>query len=168
MSFTPRVSTNLPTHALDQILGMRKISQAQQLDPGTGGGAGTAATAPAATAPAATAPVATAPAAVAPAAVAPAAVAPAATAVAAAPAVAGQLPPGLLAGGGLSEGFISSPIKEAADAKLFFKDNTISENALHGPFDVNGKKLYYPVRFNKNSQQFEYLQLARAVEAPAQ
>ena len=158
MSFTPRVSTNLPTHALDQILGMRKISQAQQLDPGTGGGAGTAATAPAATAPVATAP----------AAVAPAAVAPAATAVAAAPAVAGQLPPGLLAGGGLSEGFISSPIKEAADAKLFFKDNTISENALHGPFDVNGKKLYYPVRFNKNSQQFEYLQLARAVEAPAQ
>ena len=117
---------------------MRKISQAQQPERTTGGGT------------------------------APAAVAPAATAVAAAPAVAGQLPPGLLAGGGLSEGFIPSPTNEAADAKLFFKDNTISENALHGPFDVNGKKLYYPVRFNKNSKQFEYLQLARAVEAPAQ
>ena len=143
MSFTPRVSTNLPTHALDQILGMRKISQAQQPERITGGG-----TAPAATAPA----------------VAPA-VAPA-TAPATAPA--GQLPQGLLAGGGLSEGFIPSSTSEAADAKLFFKDNTISENALHGPFDVNGKKLYYPVRFNKNSKQFEYLQLARAVEAPAQ
>jgi hypothetical protein len=147
MSFTPRVSTNLPTHALDQILGMRKISQGQQLEPGTGAGAGTAATAPAATAPAAVAPA-------------------AAPAAAAAPA--GQLPQGLLAGGGLSEGFIPSATTEAPEAKLFFKDNTISENALHGPFDVKGKKLYYPVKFNKNSQQFEYLQLARAVEAPAQ
>jgi hypothetical protein len=89
-------------------------------------------------------------------------------AVAPAAATAGQLPPGLLAGGGLSEGFIPSATTEARDAKLFFKDNTISENALHGPFDVNGKKLYYPVKFNKNSQRFEYLQLARAVEAPAQ
>jgi len=149
MSFTPRVSTNLPTHALDQILGMRKISQAQQPERITGGGAAPQAAPPAAPA--------AAPAAVAPAAVAPVAVAPA-----------GQLPPGLLAGGGLSEGFIPSSTVEAPDAKLFFKDNTISENALHGPFDVNGKKLYYPVKFNKNSQRFEYLQLARAVEAPAQ
>jgi len=98
---------------------------------------------------------------------APAAVAPAA-APAAPAAPAGQLPPGLLAGGGLSDGFIPSSTPEAPDAKLFFKDNKISENALHGPFDVNGKKLYYPVKFNKNSQKFEYLQLARAVEAPAQ
>ena len=78
----------------------------------------------------------------------------------------GSMNSGLGPGGALAAGFVPNPTQDAPDAKLFFKDNKISENGMHGPFVVNGKKLYYPVKFNRNTQQFEYLDLARAVEAP--
>lgn len=78
----------------------------------------------------------------------------------------GSINTGLGPGGALTAGHVPNPTQDAQDAKLFFKDNKISENGMHGPFLVNGKKLYYPVKFNRNTQQFEYLDLARAVEAP--
>lgn len=78
----------------------------------------------------------------------------------------GSMNTGLGPGGALTAGHVPNPAPDAPDAKLFFKDNKISENGMHGPFLVNGKKLYYPVKFNRNTQQFEYLDLARAVEAP--
>ena len=78
----------------------------------------------------------------------------------------GSMNTGLGPGGALVKGYVPNPTDDAPDAKLFFKDNKISENGMHGPFVVNGKKLYYPVKFNRNTQQFEYLDLARAIEAP--
>jgi hypothetical protein len=69
-------------------------------------------------------------------------------------------------GGGIVKGYIDSPTQDTPDAKLFFKDNKISENAMHGPFNINGKKLYYPVKYDRNSQQFVYVNYGRAVEAP--
>jgi hypothetical protein len=78
----------------------------------------------------------------------------------------GSMNTGLGPGGALTAGHVPNPTQDAPDAKLFFKDNKISENGMHGPFIVNGKKLNYPVKFNRNTQQFEYLDLARAIEAP--
>lgn len=143
MKYQTKISTNLPLHGLDRILGMRKESQA--VFPATTGQA---------------------------------LVGPPAANVVPKPAPTSQVAPpsapsapqafqtGLGPKGVIIKGFIPSPTQDNPDAKLFFKDNIISENGLHGPFNVKGKNVYYPVVFDRNNQQYMYMPLGRAVEAP--
>lgn len=155
MNYQAKISTNLPMHGLDKILRMKKESQM----------AGPIATGAAPAASPASAPKVAPPA------------APSAPSKFT-PSDPGQLlnqqagqgdasaNNGLGPGGALIQGFVPNPHEKNKDAKIFFRDNKISENGMYGPFDIKGKKLYYPVKFNRNTQQFEFVPLGRAIESP--